>query len=374
MIMRAVIWLAIGLLGMMLLGLTGCRLGEGVNTLIQGTIDFEHYDESERLSWSIPYDGQRLIITNLLGRIEVEGRAEPGYVAVRPTVELVAVKKVRGLELEAISVEVEVEPDEIRITTDFPPQMGRRLEGFPPRLKDEVGWVEFSVSVPANVELMLEQDVGDIAVRGLEGQNRLSASTGVGRIEVEGAKLIELMLKSDAGEVAVRDVQATELAVDTAVGELSLHGAQFERAKLTSDTGGIAIVEVGGKSLTVSTDLGGISLNDIRVSRLKAVTDMGGITFKLSRALAEPFTGELSADMGGLTVEIPAEISLRIEAQTEFGRVSLFGAAGTSVNRRGTWPGEVLTLLLGDGLSRLKLSTDMGGIEIIILRPSEVEL
>jgi len=158
--------------------------------------------------------------------------------------------------------------------------------------------------------------------------------------------------------------------VGTSAGGISLEGATFQAARLTSDTGGIAVKSVQGEALTLSTDVGGIALEDAYVERLKATTDVGGITLTLTQAPPKPLSVSLSTDVGGITVKLPRTAPFSIDARTEFGRISLRGAKGLDVRKESGWPGEALQLTLGEGLSRLKLRTDMGSVEIILQGPS----
>jgi hypothetical protein len=350
--------------------LAGCKLGASISALTQKAIDFERYDESETQEWAIPYSDQRIVLENVLGKILVQGRDEPGYVAVRPTLDVIATKKVRGLSLEDVKVLIEQNAQEIRIRVEAPPQMGRRLEGFPPRLKDEIGWVEFTLAVPPGATLAIDQDVGDVRLTSLRGQGRLSATLAVGELLVEDSAFASLTLKSDAGNVIVRDTTAAELNVGTSAGGISLEGSTFQTARLASDTGGIAASRVQGGTLTLSTDVGGIALEDANVERLKATADVGGITLTLTQPPPGPFYGSLSTDVGSITVKLPRTVPFSIDARTEFGRISLRGAKGLDVRKESGWPGEALQLTLGEGLSRLKLRTDMGSIEIILQEPS----
>ena len=350
--------------------LAGCKLGASISALTQKAIDFEHYDESETQEWAIPYSNQRIVLESVLGKILVQGKDEPGYVAVRPTLDVTATKKVRGLSLEDINVLIEQNAQEIRIRVEAPPQMGRRLEGFPPRLKDELGWVEFTLAVPPGAALTISQDVGDVRVAQLKGQGRLSATLSVGELLVEDSAFASLTLKSDAGNVIVRDTTAEELDVSTSAGGIALEGSTFQTARLTSDTGGIAASRVQGETLTLSTDVGGIALEDTHVERLKATTDVGGITLTLTQTPPKPLFVRLSTDVGGITVKLPRTAPFSIDARTEFGRISLQGAKGLNVQKESGWPGEALQLTLGEGLSHLRLRTDMGSIEIILQEPS----
>ncbi len=369
-----------GLLLAVALGAAGCKLGEGVRVVVQEGLDLSRYDASEALEWSIPYDGQLIVLQSPVGRVAIRGKAgEPGYgyVAVRPTLDVRAVKKVRGLKLEELRVTVEQDAQEVRIVVEGPPEMGRRLEleGTSIRWRDRVGWVEFELVVPPGATLSIEQDVGDVAIERLKG-GRLSAATDVGELRVVDSELEALTLRSDAGRVVVRDTTAGTLSVNTAVGGISLETSAFREARLTSDTGGIAVRGAQGGRLTLSTDIGRIALEDVHVERLSATTDMGSITLALSRlprAPLKPFSATLSADVGGITVRLPrtAALSLSVEARTEFGRISVRGAEGpdVSVQKDVGWPGERVTLRLGEGLSRLKLRTSMGSIEIVLQRP-----
>ena len=346
--------------GTTLLITTGCDIGQ----LTLGALDLESYDASETLTRSLPYSGQRIVIDSVIGMILIEGQADPGYVAVRPVVRLEAVKKVRGLDIEDVRVIIEQDEQEIRIRTEAPAQMGRSLELLPPRVVDRIGWVEFTLRVPPGVSLDIDQNVGEIRLIGLKGE--LRASTQVGRISVEDSTLTSLRLESNAGGLSVKDSAAETLELGTQVGGISVANVAFTTARLTSQTGGIAVSQIRGRELTASTQVGGIAVADVHLEKLRLSTQLGGV------ALADPevASAKVSTQVGGITVRLSRTASLRVKAETQMGAVRLHGENVSepelNVQRTESWPGEKLTLRLGAGEGRLTVSTETGGIEIIL--------
>ena len=67
-------------------------------------------------------------------------------------------------------------------------------------------------------------------------------------------------------------------------------------------------------------------------------------------------------------MELPlSTTSLGVEAQTQLGGIKLQGVeleSGAQVKWGGSWPGQALTLRLGNGQGKLELSTQLGSIEI----------
>jgi len=352
-----------GMLCIMVLPLliaSGCNL----TRITMDMIDLEHYDESETVSYEIPYSGQPIIVENPIGRIAVEGAAEPGYVAVRPFVRVEATKKARGLELEKIKVIVEGDEQEIRIRTELPGRMGRLAQLIPLRI-EEVGWVEYALVVPQGAQIFLDQGAGFIKISRFQGE--LEASTDLGEISVGDSEFTRLKLESDAGSLTVTDSSADRLQMETDLGGLHLMNVTFSSGRLSSDAGSLSLLGVEGDELKASTELGAITLAEGRLRSFRLETEAGSV--ELEGVAFEK--GKVTTELGGIRVKLPSETSALVEARTQFGKIRLRGVKGDSEEIQaqwgGSWPGRRLTLLLKEGRSKLELSTQLGSIAIQLI-------
>ncbi len=324
-------------------------------------IDLEHYDASEAITQEIPYSGQRIVLENLLGKISVEGIET----AVRPFIRLEAVKKARGLKLEEVQIHVVQDSGGIHIQSDLPSQVRRNLKLFPPRIEEEVGWVEFTLKVPQDARLSLDERAGTIQISGFRGE--LEASTQLGDISVENSTATVLSLLSQMGGVRVSSTSANELVVNTQFGDLELDNVTFTSARLSVEAGSVTVTASQGEGLTASAQAGSISISKSQLQSVDLETQAGSIELALT-GLQE---GRVDTQLGGITLELPRLASLSIEAETQLGGIKLRGLeldSGVQAQWGGSWPGETLTIRLGNAQSKLELSTQLGGIEITFVK------
>lgn len=174
------------------------------------------------------------------------------------------------------------------------------------------------------------------------------------RVPRRGAPSIEL--DNAIGPITLRGVTAP-LTAHTEVGDINasdLTGA----IKLTTDTGEVKLT--GGSGLTdLETDTGDITLSDRPGPRLTAKTGTGALTLRYKTAL--PGEATLGTETGEISVWLPRNANLRLEAETETGEID--NQLGT-----GEKPAEVETtgrrlgLTLGAGLGKLSARAATGRI------------
>jgi hypothetical protein len=329
-----------GLLGGILLWLlisAGCDLKQ----LSLSAIDLKHFDASETVTQQIAYSGQRIVLENLLGTIRVEGASEePGFVAVRPLINLEAVKKVRGMDLSDLKVVVDQDEKEIHVHTEASASLRRELKLLPPRLEDHIGWIEYTLKVPQGVILELDQQAGSIRVAGVQGQ--LTLSSQLGDLVVEQATLESGRLSTELGGVKVNAVSAKEITISTELGGISISSSQFEQARLDTQAGSIKLQDTILRDGRLSTQMGSIDLANVSGALIKADTQMGSIGVKL-----------------------PQSASVKLEAETQLGRIKVNGL-DRQVPIRRSGDGS-LSALLNEGHDRLVLSTQLGSIKIELM-------
>ena len=348
-------------------GLSGCEMAQ----LTLGTLDLERYDALETLTQEIPYGGQRIVVDSMLGKVVVRGQGEPGYVAWRPFLQVTAVKKVRGLDLEDLRVSFTQSEEEIRVQAEVPPEIGRRLRllPLPPRIEDRVGWVELTLSVPPGASLVIDQQAGVLEIEGVKGE--LSASVQLGEIVVRDSEFSLLVLRSEAGELRVQGVSSQRLEARSEMGPILLKGVVFTQAALTSELGDIAVEDSRGDALQASAQMGGLEVRGSRLEDVRLESQMGSIAL----ASTELGGGWVSTQMGSIRIALSAGEPLRIRAETQMGKIRLRGteAVPTAAARwEFAWPGQSLTLSFGeerelDERRTLHLSTQLGSIEIVLV-------
>src|SRR5262249_49624761 len=92
---------------------------------------------------------------------------------------------------------------------------------------------------------------------------------------------------------------------------------------------------------------------------VRATTSDGSIDVELERADGAPQV-ELTTSDGGINLRLPAEISARVQADTQDGHVSIEPPTNARFNRGRSH----LEAVLGDGGGSVRLRTSDGGIHI----------
>ena len=325
-------------------GLGGCNLAD----FTLGAIDLERYDAQETLTQEIPYGGERIAISVALGKVVVRGREEPGYVAWRPLLGIEAAKKIRGLKLEDVTLEITREEGTISIRSDLVAErIGRRLKALPPGVEERVGWVELTLFVPPGAPLVIDVGAGTVDVVGLRSE-RLEVRSGLGSIALRDSLITQVVLASEMGDVTVETTSGVELRASTQMGSVRVRNSRWESVQLESDLGDVVLEG----------------------------TRTGG--------------GWARTDMGSIRAALFGDEPLRVRAATRMGRIRLRGAErvlpAEAVRWGAAWPGQTLTLQLGPGaapdppdpedeggtrrIRTLQLSTELGNIEIVLLPPA----
>ena len=165
----------------------------------------------------------------------------------------------------------------------------------------------------ASGEAELDTGNGAVDVEGFDGA--LGAASGNGRVRVarlEG----RARLKTGNGAVEVLDAEG-RVQASTGNGDMALARVGGE-AELKTGHGAITIGEPRELAVRATTALGAITVTDGSARDLRLKSMLGEV--RCSAALA-PGRHELETAMGGVTLELPDDVSARVDAQTAFGTV-----------------------------------------------------
>ena len=228
--MRKNILLVKSLLLLFVLG--GALMASGCihQEIIMDGYDLDDFDDSTTRVWDIPYDGQTIFIDNFIGRIRIEGQDEPHVIAVSQFVTIEAVKRVKNIALEEIELEVVADDDSIQISSTGPDSVGRSLRWTPPFFEKRMGITEFTIRVPKNAEIMINQEVGLIRVENLGEvdefgayQGQLDVTQRVGDILIQNSFFDQLDLEQTYGDIEIEDVRFDQADVRTRkVGDIQI--------------------------------------------------------------------------------------------------------------------------------------------------------
>ena len=346
-------------------------------------------------------DGDRLLVTNLIGHVTVGSTTES---------QIVVRARLGGANADALQVKVE-EGSDAELHVIFPlrehrnyvyPEMGQRsrtqFRGWDPRsrsgaiqrlfesLRDrriEVrgrpwgdaieAWADLEVLLPqgkaasvrlgvgridaAEVRSALDLDTrtGDVTARDITGdlsvdtgsgdvaaavvRGNVNIDTGSGDVEAEGLEGRSVRIDTGSGDVTARNVRATEVDIDTGSGSVDATLVQASGLRIDTGSGDVAASEITTDAAEIDTGSGSVTLD---------LVAMGA-------GLYEVDTGS-----GRVRVTLPANPSARIRASTGSGGIDLDlpTAKITRLSR------SHVALEVGDAAADVVIETGSGGILI----------
>ena len=190
-------------------------------------------------------------------------------------------------------------------------------------------------------QLTLDTGSGSVAVRGVQGD--VSVDTGSGRVEVadvENAAFVNI--DTGSGGVVVERIQADRLSVDTGSGGVDVDVANVEDLNIDTGSGTVEAYQVASDNVSIDTGSGGVRLELVRMGRGRYDVDTGS---------------------GSIRMHLPRQVSASFQADTGSGDISV-DIEGVELSRRERRDGEA-RFTIGDGDSRVRLSTGSGTIRIV---------
>lgn len=347
----------------------GCELQEAaldqLDVEASVNVDMADPDASATVTSDIPFSGQRIVVDNPLGAIDIETVEDPGYVAVRPTIRVEAVKNVKGMDLSDLQVRTEQRADEtrIRVTTAIDSLRNAPDDEAAPSADKPLGWVDFHIRLPQDAVVTLSQNVGPINAVGFRGE--LTATTDVGEIQVRNAETAAMSLRTEVGTLSVASSSIDgDLVLESSAGKARVADVRFGQAEIETQAGEANIKDVRGRSLQVSTQLGEISVVGAEVTELDLSSQMGEISLQDTRSSQ----GNVRTQWGRINVKLGLDAVPRIRASTQAGGVSVYRlppAYRSALQRGGSWLGESIELNPADARGELDLKTQLGDIQIV---------
>lgn len=170
------------------------------------------------------------------------------------------------------------------------------------------------IFLPDGAELAdadITNSLGSIELKNLSVET-LTAEADLGDITADGLRADSATLTAECGAVNLTSVEADELEADLSLGDMTATGlAVTDRLTVTSDMGGVSLEGELGERVSVTADMGDISAVSSRAEQwygYELSTDMGEITVNgQNRGTSASQKGgegtmELHTDMGGITV------------------------------------------------------------------------
>jgi DUF4097 and DUF4098 domain-containing protein YvlB len=201
---------------------------------------------------------------------------------------------------------------------------------------NRVNSVDFTITVPNQTNVDVDNNMGDVSVSGIEGS--VDTQTDFGEVNVDNVEG-ELSIRTNNGAVTATSIKANSEKID-----------------LKSDFGAITLEKANGNTITIDTNSGSVKLNEVRATgKLTASTEFGDVTMENGSA------DSISVDTnsGGVTLT-KLTVKKDIHVEDEFGGIKLDQAQAAAYDLH-TNSGDITV----DGAQgKLKADTEFGGIEI----------
>ena len=155
-------------------------------------------------------------------------------------------------EVKGIKYTIEQTGNTITLKYELPKSMN---------FSNNVNTVDFDVTVPNEVTVDVNSNMGEVSVAGTKGN---------------------VDIKNDFGDVTVENIEGA-LTVQTNSGEVNATSieAGAENIDLRSDFGNVTLKKAGGKDITLDSNSGTITLSEVRATGdLTSNTDFGNTKFE----------------------------------------------------------------------------------------------
>ena len=201
---------------------------------------------------------------------------------------------------------------------------------------NNVNTVEFAVTVPHEVTVDINTNMGKVNVSDTKGSVTVKNSFGdITAENIEGA----LSAQTNSGDVNATSIMASDENID-----------------LTSDFGAVTLKKAGGKNITLDSNSGTITLSEVRAtSDIATKTDFGNTSFENGSADGlhiQTNSGKVSLDK--------INVNQQIFVKDDFGDIDLNQAFGASYDLHAN-SGSITV----DGVKgKLKANSDFGSINI----------
>lgn len=205
-----------------------------------------------------------------------------------------------------------------------------------------------------------------------------AARGGDTRLEIELPRGVALEVDAVSARIDIRGVSGERIKAASVSGRIELHDSAPQRLQVETVSGSQRI-DSGAPAIELESVSGAIEIDARAADSLRAEAVSGAIDVRLQQPIhdlrMETVSGRVRviggprADgslrietlSGALRLELPADTSARIEAESFSGRIR---SPVGEVERPEFGPGSSLSAQLGDGRARIQLETFSGGLDI----------
>jgi len=277
-------------------------------------------------------------------------------------------------EVKGIKYSIEQTGNTVTLRYDIPDSMN---------FSNKVNTVDFIVTVPNEVAVDIDGNMGEVSVAGTKGNVDIEYDFGDITLDnIEGA----LFVKTNSGEVNATSIEAGSgnIELNSDFGAITLQNANGKDVTLDSNSGTITLSEVratgkittqtdfgnteyengSASSLNVDTNSGAVTLTKIRISKDITVQDDFG-DIELEQATAASY--DLDTNSGSITVD---GVKGKLTAHTDFGNIKVENAQNATLHLTTNSGSVEFNGSLGAGPHLVK--SDFGEIDLTL--PADVKL
>lgn len=204
---------------------------------------------------------------------------------------------------------------------------------------------DVTIRVPEKLldSVFVETSMGDVDLSDLEAGS-VTVQGDMGGVTLDSVSASESMTVTQSlGRVTLENCQGGTLLLENDMGDMELSSGRFTEGQITSSSGSVGVADSDFTALTVDNDMGNVNLITTQVSGAASCTvNMGNIDL-------DAFTSPditLTADSGNVTGTLAGrQEDYQITVDTDMGNSTLKDQ-------------------LGDGPNILRVTTDMGNIEL----------
>lgn len=204
---------------------------------------------------------------------------------------------------------------------------------------------DVTIRVPEKLldSVFVETSMGTVDLSDLEAGS-VTVQGDMGDVTLDNVSASESMTVTQSlGRVTLENCQGGTLLLENDMGDMELSSGRFTEGQITSSSGSVGVADSDFTALTVDNDMGNVNLTSTQVSGAASCTvNMGNIDL-------DAFTSPditLTADSGNVTGTLAGrQEDYQITVDTDMGNSTLKDQ-------------------LGDGPNILRVTTDMGNIEL----------
>lgn len=204
---------------------------------------------------------------------------------------------------------------------------------------------DVTIRVPEKLldSVFVETSMGDVDLSDLEAGS-VTVQGDMGDVTLDNVSASEsLTVTQSMGRVTLENCQGGTLLLENDMGDTDVASGRFTEGQITSSSGSVGVADSDFTALTVDNDMGNVNLITTQVSGAASCTvNMGNIDLD---AFASPDI-TLTVDTGDVTGTLAGrQEDYQITVDTDMGNSTLKDQ-------------------LGDGPNILRVTTDMGNIEL----------